>query len=127
MPVSAQIKAKPSRDEPIPQTIDTASPATSINTLPLRNPFTRWTRRSAPSSRDRSPSAASNSSRLIIGQEEERVVQVSVLVAMPTLSQSAKWDASDEAGVPDVVVGVAQLPYRTENPRVDDGIIDVRD
>jgi hypothetical protein len=120
MPVSAQIKPKTSSDLNTPKTIDAASLTTSTNTLPLRSPFTRWTRPSALSSRDQSPSPASNGSGPIIGQEDDRVVQVSVLIAMPSPTPIAKWDTSEDAGVPDVVVGVAQLPFQPGNPLVDD-------
>lgn len=46
----------------------------------------------------------------------ETMVQVSVLVALPSQSTYAKGDGDGERGLPEVAIGVASLPYRSSKP-----------
>lgn len=46
----------------------------------------------------------------------ETMVQVSVLVALPSQSPYAKGDGDGERGLPEVAIGVARLPYRSLKP-----------
>lgn len=96
-------------------TVDATSPSLSTNYLPSRNLFSRLTRRSAPPSRDRSPSVNYLPPEK---PQEGGIVQVSVLVAMPSSSTSSLNGKWVESGVPDVVMGVAQLPCWTADSEV---------
>ncbi|KAF7422594.1 hypothetical protein PC9H_010750 [Pleurotus ostreatus] len=46
----------------------------------------------------------------------ETMVQVSILVALPSQSPYAKGDGDGERGLPEVAIGVARLPYRSLKP-----------
>ncbi|KAF9497667.1 hypothetical protein BDN71DRAFT_1504652 [Pleurotus eryngii] len=46
----------------------------------------------------------------------ETMVQVSILVALPSQSFHAKGDGDGERGLPEVAIGVARLPYRSLKP-----------
>jgi hypothetical protein len=74
----------------------------------LRNPFTRHRN---------SPSPSYIPSPPILGSEfvsDERKLQISVLVAMPTPDEKED-NNSDNQVVPDVVFGVVQVPFRRED------------
>jgi len=117
-PISAQIKPNPLSGIYTP---NTDTPA-STRTL---NPFVQWRRtRSTPSSSPSTAQIQTPSSPLTPGSmqgtdAEEGSVQVSVLVAMPSSKSKFKPKSKSLSGdedaetVPEMVVGVAHLPYRT--------------
>lgn len=77
----------------------------------LRNPFTRQRNSPLPSY---TPSP-------ILGSEfvsDDRKLQISVLVAMPTPDTKESSNADDQV-VPDVVFGVVQVPFKDEQPQQD--------
>jgi hypothetical protein len=111
-PISVQITPNESLSEHTPNA-NTPTPTQS------RNPFAQWRRqRSTPSStaHTQTPSTPLNPSDPMPGTgEEEGDVQVSVLVAMPSPKSKPNPSGEEMEVVPEMVVGIAHLPYRT-NP-----------
>ena len=113
-PISAQIKPNPLSGIYTPNT-DTPAPTRTLNR------FVQWRRtRSTPSSPSTAQTQTPSSPSSMQGTEaEEGSVQVSVLVAMPSSKSKFKPKSKSLSGdedaetVPEMVVGVAHLPYRT--------------
>jgi len=131
MPISAQIHFNPSVTL-TPKTTDADATntisSTRTRTLSIPNRITHW-RRSipispTPNSDHQSPSVPFTVSRLTPGGDDNKGnVQVSVLVAMPSPKSKSSFSMDKgediEAVVPEIAVGVAQLPYRvSRSPEV---------
>jgi hypothetical protein len=74
----------------------------------LRNPFTHQRNSPSPSYTPSSPALGSE-----LVSDDERKLQISVLVAMPTPNKEIN-NVEDQV-VPDVVIGVVQVPYGNED------------
>jgi len=120
MPVSAQINPDRSSVAHTTKSIN-ANVISSTRTLSGLNPFTFWGRpRYTPTSNSRnqpynqSPSTPFTLSRLVLGGDDgEGNVQVSVLVAMPSPKSKSSFNPDEGADIPEIMVGVVLLPYRT--------------
>lgn len=82
---------------------------------PLAVLLRRSARRGSPTPSPRSGTVTPNPSSNLDGSQADGNVQVSVLVAMPSAPNSKPKTNEDGAEIPDVVIGVAQMPYRTDN------------
>lgn len=113
-PISARINHSPSS---LCKAINAAETTPSIRTIRALASLAHWR---GP----RQPSTLSNQSlsipfpldRLAPGDDnEERSVQISVLVAMPSPSPKFKssYDLDEDEPLPEIMVGVAQVPYHT--------------
>jgi len=114
MPISAQLITSGGHT---PKDIDADTSSTTTSTRSL-NPFTIWgrpqrTALSSPPPHDQLAPPTTSPQE----EEEQGNVQVSVLVAMPSPnpkpSSLNRGNGGETEVVPEIVVGVAQLPYRT--------------
>jgi len=119
-PISARINPRPSS---LRKAIDAADTTPSTRTIQRAlASFARWRRprqSSAPS--NQSLSTPFTLSRLAPGDDEEQSVQVSVLVAMPSLKFKSSFYLDEDAEVemlPEIMVGVAQVPYHTGSAKL---------
>lgn len=109
--MAAQLTPNKSSSESEPAKGDVNSEAVSSF-----NPFALLrVPRGSPTPGPKSGTIAPNLSSNLNGIQTDGNFQVSVLVVMPSAPNSKPKTSKDGAEIPDIVIGVAHMPYRSDN------------